>query len=187
MLKVGNTVQHLYTFFRYVCPIPGCDASFKYLNNYYKHELSNTCHQKRLQSSLGYAYVEYVNKYSGSRYEKSLTQTQRRHMPTYMGDVEPPQLCERFRNLLPIMDYPDVYKIGFGLPVKRRQTFYENDAKVYNYILAIFNRGEQPNTTKAKPEQTSDQMIWAKDSQGNFMFNRFQWLDPGQVLSLLII
>ena len=101
-----------------------------------------------MQSSIGYAYVEYVNKYSGSKYEKSLTQTQRRHMPTYVGNVLAPDLPERFRNMIPVFDYPDVYNVGFALPVKRRQTYYEGDPKVYNYILEIFKRGEQPNTTK---------------------------------------
>ena len=50
--------------------------------------------------------------------------------------------------MIPVFDYPDVYNIGFALPVKRRQTYYEGDPKVYNYILEIFKRGEQPNTTK---------------------------------------
>ena len=137
----------------------GCDASFITYSNYLRHELANKCYVKRIHSTLGYAYKEFTNKYKGSKYEKALSQTQRRHLPTYVEKVYTVPLTRNLVNLIGNEERPDIYVIGFALPTKRRQTYYANDPLVYNYIKKRFLLGEEAGRSKAKPDAVADDMI----------------------------
>ena len=127
------------------CPNPKCHAEYRLYKNCVLHSLSQNCFQKHTESSLGYAWRIYSEKYKISKYE-SLTPSQRRYMPTSFEDVQEIQLTPELQAM--VMGAPEVYKVGYALRKRKPPTVYDQDQ--ISWVKDLFMAGEKKGVKKVR-------------------------------------
>ena len=131
-----------------------CDAKFLNYRNLVAHELAQNCFKRTRESISGHVVREYAAKMGSARFQRPMTTTERRHLPTVLeAGLEDIELTPKLASYLDEEAKTGRYPVGFALRVRSMPTDYNTNQ--INYIKRIFLEGELPNKKKADPGETS--------------------------------
>ena len=165
----------------FTCPNYPCQGRFLTYHGLQRHELAGNCKLQQphptLKDITKTLWVSFAGISSQELYKKEEAKRMIIHLDQLPKVETRDDLPREGVELAPGRDITEIYKKGFGLPISRPRTTFNDNQKAW--LEKLFNDG-MLSGRKARPYEVEARMKLEKE-KGVWKFSPKEWLDEDQI------